>query len=122
MIACDSEVLPVQECMHRLRSCDDFRPPACRQTDHALIWFPNPKKKSARSAKPARGDKEPEWRLAQTILWDKRRPLPRYATAYCQMLAEHMREVFPITRPSEPKTDATVKRATARRAPEYGAV
>lgn len=54
-----------------------------------------------------------------TIFWDKRRPLPRYATAYCEMLAEHMREVFPITRPSELKTDATVKRATARRAREY---
>jgi hypothetical protein len=52
---------------------------------------------------------------------DKRRPLPRYGTAYCEMLAKHMREVFPITRPSEPKTDATVTRATtARRAREYG--
>ena len=50
-----------------------------------------------------------------TILWDKRRPLPRYATAFCQMLAEYVREVFPITRPSEPKTTAT-KRATVRRA------
>jgi DNA-binding transcriptional LysR family regulator len=37
------------------------------------------------------------------IFWDKRRPLPRYATAFCQMFAEHMREVFPITRPCEPK-------------------
>jgi DNA-binding transcriptional LysR family regulator len=35
------------------------------------------------------------------IFWDKRRPLPRYATAFCQMLAEHVAEVFPITRPSE---------------------
>lgn len=34
------------------------------------------------------------------MFWDKRRPLPRYATAFCEMLAEHMREVFPITRPS----------------------
>lgn len=36
------------------------------------------------------------------ILWDKRRPLPRFATAYCDMLAKYMREVFPITRPSKP--------------------
>jgi DNA-binding transcriptional LysR family regulator len=50
-----------------------------------------------------------------TILWDKRRPLPRYATAYCEMLAEYMREVFPITRPTEPKGDAKVKRAAACR-------
>ena len=38
------------------------------------------------------------------IFWDKRRTLPRYATAFCEMLAEHMRKVFPITRPSESKT------------------
>lgn len=35
-----------------------------------------------------------------TIMWDKRRPLPRYATAFCEMLADYVREVFPITRPS----------------------
>jgi LysR family nitrogen assimilation transcriptional regulator len=33
------------------------------------------------------------------LFWDKRRPLPRYATGFCEMLARHMREVFPITRP-----------------------
>jgi DNA-binding transcriptional LysR family regulator len=50
------------------------------------------------------------------ILWDKRRPLPRYATVFCEMWAEHVREVFPITRPTEPQTNAAVKRTTARRA------
>ena len=40
------------------------------------------------------------------VFWDKRRPLPRYATAFCEMLAEHMRKVFPITRPSESKAVA----------------
>jgi DNA-binding transcriptional LysR family regulator len=54
------------------------------------------------------------------ILWDKRRPLPRYATAFCEMWAEHVREVFPITRPTEPKSDAAAKRARARRAGERG--
>jgi len=34
------------------------------------------------------------------ILWDKRRPLPHYARAYCEMLAKHVREIFPITSPS----------------------
>jgi DNA-binding transcriptional LysR family regulator len=29
-----------------------------------------------------------------------RRPLPRYAEAFCDMLAEHVRKIFPITRPS----------------------
>jgi DNA-binding transcriptional LysR family regulator len=37
------------------------------------------------------------------LFWDKRRPLPRYAMAFCEMLAEHVGEVFPITRPPEPK-------------------
>lgn len=37
-----------------------------------------------------------------SILWDKRRPLPRYATAFCEMWAKHVREVFPISRPCEP--------------------
>jgi DNA-binding transcriptional LysR family regulator len=37
-----------------------------------------------------------------TISWDKRRPLPRFATDYCFMLAAHMRETLPITRPTEP--------------------
>ncbi len=38
------------------------------------------------------------------VFWDKRRPLSSYATAFCAMLAEYVREVFPISRPSEPKT------------------
>src|SRR5215469_12298851 len=33
-----------------------------------------------------------------TISWDKRRPLPRFATDYCGMLAVYMREIFPISR------------------------
>ncbi|MBK6971936.1 MAG: LysR family transcriptional regulator [Sterolibacteriaceae bacterium] len=38
------------------------------------------------------------------VFWDKRRHMPSYATAFCAMLAEYVREVFPISRPSEPKT------------------
>jgi hypothetical protein len=34
------------------------------------------------------------------MLWDQRRPLPRYAAAYCEMLREYAREIFPITSPS----------------------
>jgi DNA-binding transcriptional LysR family regulator len=33
------------------------------------------------------------------LFWDKRRPLPPYATRFSDLLAEHMRNVFPITRP-----------------------
>ena len=35
------------------------------------------------------------------ILYDRRRPLTPYAKAFCEMLAEYVRKVFPITRPSE---------------------
>jgi DNA-binding transcriptional LysR family regulator len=52
------------------------------------------------------------------VLWDKRRPLPRYATAFCHMWAEHVRAVFPITRPTKPMAGATPKQAKARRAHE----
>jgi DNA-binding transcriptional LysR family regulator len=52
------------------------------------------------------------------IFWDKRRPLPRYATIFCEMLAAHVREVFPISRPSESKHDAMGMRPTARRTRE----
>jgi LysR family nitrogen assimilation transcriptional regulator len=55
-----------------------------------------------------------------SILWDKRRPLPRFAMAFRDMWAEHVREVFPITRPSEPETGVTAKRTAARRAREDG--
>ncbi len=34
------------------------------------------------------------------IFWDKRRPLPKYAAAFCAMLSQYVREVFPISRPS----------------------
>jgi DNA-binding transcriptional LysR family regulator len=50
------------------------------------------------------------------MLWYRQRPLPHYATAFCEMLGEYYREVFPITRPTEPKSYATAKRSTARRA------
>jgi DNA-binding transcriptional LysR family regulator len=46
------------------------------------------------------------------VFWDKRRPLPRYATGFCEMLAEHIRKEFPITRPTVSK--AVTKRAVSR--------
>jgi DNA-binding transcriptional LysR family regulator len=49
------------------------------------------------------------------VFWDKRRPLPSYATAFCAMLAEFVREVFPISRPSEPEHGTTVPRTVMRR-------
>jgi DNA-binding transcriptional LysR family regulator len=34
------------------------------------------------------------------VFWDSRRPLPSYATTFCTMLAQYVREIFPISRPS----------------------
>ncbi|MCK1641671.1 LysR family transcriptional regulator [Bradyrhizobium sp. 157] len=45
-------------------------------------------------------------REGMVILWNRRRPLPGYAKAYCEMLAKHVREIFPITRPSDPPFEA----------------
>jgi DNA-binding transcriptional LysR family regulator len=44
------------------------------------------------------------------LFWDKRRPLPPYATAFCDMLAQRVREVFPISRPSAPRRKPVVRR------------
>lgn len=45
------------------------------------------------------------------VFWDKRRILPRYATAFCEMLAADMRK----TQPTEPKDMTRIrKRASAR--------
>jgi len=38
------------------------------------------------------------------VLWDKRRPPPPYAKDFCESLAAHMREVFPISRPHAPNS------------------
>ncbi len=48
------------------------------------------------------------------IFWDKRRPLPAYATAFCAMLAEYTREAFPISWPSELKRGQARRTATRR--------
>ena len=34
------------------------------------------------------------------MLWDKRRPLPAYAKVFCEMIAEHVQQAFPIKRQS----------------------
>ena len=48
------------------------------------------------------------------VYWDKRRPLPQYAIDFCEMLTAYVREVFPITRPSEPKVGVPLRRASVR--------
>jgi DNA-binding transcriptional LysR family regulator len=39
-----------------------------------------------------------------TVFWDKRRTLPRYAMAFCEMWAAYMREVFPIRSQKRPRS------------------
>ena len=57
-------------------------------------------------------------REAYAIAWDKRRTLPPSAHDFCQSLLAYVREVSPISRPSEAKVDAMVKRHPARRVRE----
>jgi DNA-binding transcriptional LysR family regulator len=45
------------------------------------------------------------------IFWDKRRTLPPYATAFCEMLATHMQK----THPTEPKKISRKRRAASER-------
>jgi DNA-binding transcriptional LysR family regulator len=49
------------------------------------------------------------------IQWDKRRPIPSYTESFCDLLAEHMSEVLPITQPSASNTAAAPRRAAARK-------
>ena len=52
-------------------------------------------------------------RESLAVFWGKRRQLPRYAIAFCRMLAAHVREILPVTRPSE--SESAGKRAAKRR-------
>ena len=49
-----------------------------------------------------------------TVVWDKRRVLPPYAHDFSELLASHMRELFPITELSAPIVDGTAKRRRDR--------
>jgi DNA-binding transcriptional LysR family regulator len=49
------------------------------------------------------------------VLWNKRRALPRYAESFLELLADHMRKLYPITQPSSPKTDDKLKRVVSDR-------
>jgi DNA-binding transcriptional LysR family regulator len=48
------------------------------------------------------------------VFWDKRRPLPRHALGFCEMLGEYMRTAFPITRPSDAKAVTKMLRSKKR--------
>jgi DNA-binding transcriptional LysR family regulator len=53
---------------------------------------------------------------AYAVLWDKRRALPPYARDFCEALAAHMREVFPVSQPSASRAKHEAKRSSVRRA------
>ncbi|HKT18647.1 MAG TPA: LysR substrate-binding domain-containing protein [Stellaceae bacterium] len=48
------------------------------------------------------------------MLWDRRRPLPRYAVAYCEMLRDYARDIFPITAPGKMRKNSAKSRASRR--------
>jgi DNA-binding transcriptional LysR family regulator len=45
-----------------------------------------------------------------TVLWDRRRVLPPYAKGFCTFLDAYMREVFPISRPTAPRSQPKIAR------------
>jgi DNA-binding transcriptional LysR family regulator len=47
---------------------------------------------------------------AAGVIWDKRRMLPHYAQTFSKALADHLRAVFPATRPKHSNGDATRRR------------
>ncbi|HEY1361195.1 MAG TPA: LysR family transcriptional regulator substrate-binding protein [Xanthobacteraceae bacterium] len=49
------------------------------------------------------------------IQWDKRRPLPPYAVSFCDALEGYMREVLPITHPTDGRIGGTRKRSAPGR-------
>lgn len=49
------------------------------------------------------------------IQWDKRRPIPSYAESFCELLAQYMREILPITQPSAKTTTAARSRVAVRK-------
>ncbi len=49
------------------------------------------------------------------ILWDKQRPLPRYAQSFSDALVAHMQEIFPISGPSGARHVRTRRRREFRR-------
>jgi DNA-binding transcriptional LysR family regulator len=53
------------------------------------------------------------------VFWNKRRPLPPYAIAFCTMLAQYAREVFPISRTAT-KRHGTVRETVTRQSTRAG--
>jgi len=49
------------------------------------------------------------------IQWDKRRPIPSYAQSFCELLAEYMLEILPITQPSGGNATAAPRRVAVRK-------
>jgi DNA-binding transcriptional LysR family regulator len=48
------------------------------------------------------------------IQWDKRRPIPSYAQSFCELLAEYMHEMLPITQPLGNKRSGARRRVDVR--------
>jgi hypothetical protein len=66
----------------------------CHMPEAPAVWLPRRIVRVAYQGKPLAS----RWSHV-----DKWRPLRRYAVTFAEMLVEHVRELFPVTRPSEPK-------------------
>ena len=53
--------------------------------------------------------------ITVAVLWDRRRTLPRYAEGFSELLAVHVREMFPAGRPSRLKVAAVRASAGTKR-------
>lgn len=88
---------------------------AMAENGHGLALIPSAvqiARYSLRVARVTHKGKPLSQRLA--VFWDKRRPLQRYAVAFNELLGRHVREWFPISRPSGP-AEVGKKRARSRR-------
>jgi LysR family nitrogen assimilation transcriptional regulator len=72
------------------------------ESGHGVAIIPSPLRTDRYTLQVAaltyRGD---ALRERAAIYWDRRRPLPRYAVAFCDMFGAYLREVFPISRPTK---------------------
>ena len=89
---------------------------ALAEAGHGVAVIPSQLRTSGYRLKIARiTHRRKPLREPLAMLWDRRRPLPRYAADYCKMLREYIREVFPVTAPSESRPSMKRTGSRARR-------
>jgi DNA-binding transcriptional LysR family regulator len=73
---------------------------ALAEAGHGVAIIPSQLKADRYRLRIVRITRGTSLREPLAMLWDRRRPLPRYGIAYCEMLREYAREIFPsLVRP-----------------------